>query len=394
MTPKSFRVLGLLAVLSLLLAACAGAQQTQAFPGLATDGELIYLAEGQHVRAVDVAGQVQRWQFPQQPSNAYGIFVSTPAVDGNLVVVASEGPAGSYSGAVFGLDRATGAQQWCLYFDNKAAGRLENQGCRLAAVPASRNLFGIGGAVDNRIIGGLTLAEGTVYFGMANGRVYAVDADTGQDLWFKESGRDVWSAPVVGEGAIYFGSLDHHIYALDPATGEELWSKDLGAAVAGTPTFDGERLYVGTFGSVLYALVAATGSEIWQRPAGNWVWDGPAVQGGTLYFTDVGGTIYAVDAETGQQQPWSQQPGGAMRARPAVTEEALFAGDRNGDLFRLDPANNGATVWDAPLEGNGQLLSTPVVLDDLVVVAPFGGNNRLVAYRTSGEFYWAFTPGN
>ena len=393
MSPKNLRVLGLLAVLSLLLAACAGAQQTQAFPGLTTDGELVYLAEGQHVRAVDVAAQQQRWQFPAEARAPYGVFVSTPAVADGLLVVASEGPAGSYSGAVFGVDPSNGAQLWCLVFDNKAASRLQDQGCKQAAVPASRNLFGIGGAVDNRIIGGLTLLDGTVYFGMANGRVYAVDAATGQDLWFVESGRDVWSAPVVTDEVVYFGSLDHHVYALDRASGEQLWAKDLGAAVAGTPTLDGDRLYVGTFASTLVALDAASGDELWRRAAGNWVWDGPTVVDGTLYFSDVGGTMYAVDADTGQQQVWTQKPGGNMRARPAASEDALYAGDRTGNLFSLNPAD-GAVGWTMKVNNAGQLLSTPVLLDDFVVVAPFGGNNRLEVYRTSGEFYWAFNPGN
>jgi outer membrane protein assembly factor BamB len=150
---------------------------------------------------------------------------------------------------------------------------------------------------------------------------------------------------------------------------------------------------VGTFGSLLYALDGASGDEIWQRPAANWVWDGPAVHEGTLYFSDVGGTVYAVEAETGQQQAWAQRPGAAMRARPAVSDQGLFAGDREGNLFRLDLAA-GTTNWGAPLEGNGQILTTPLVVNDLVVVAPFGGNNRLVVYRTNGEFFWAFTPGN
>lgn len=388
---KTFNLLGLLAVLALVLAACGGAQRTQAFPGLVSDGELAFLAEAQAVRAVTITSGQQRWQFPAPANNAFGVFVSPPAVDDAMVVVASEGPAGSYSGAVFGLDRATGAQQWCLIFDNKAATRLAEFNCHLADVPASRNLFGIGGAVDNRIIGGLTLVDGQVYFGMANGRMYAVDAATGQDQWYFETERDIWSAPVVSADTVYVGSLDHHIYAIDRASGDEVWKQDMGASVAGTPTLVDDTLYVGTFSSEMVALDAATGAEQWTFTAGNWVWDGPTVLDDTLYFSDVGGTVYALNAANGQQV-WAQKPGDTMRAHPAATQAALYAGDRSGNLFALDPSN-GSTRWQK--EMRGQLLATPLVAEGILVVAPFGGANLLEAYRAdTGDFAWAFTPGN
>jgi outer membrane protein assembly factor BamB len=100
-----------------------------------------------------------------------------------------------------------------------------------------------------------------------------------------------------------------------------------------------------------------------------------------------------VDAQTGQQQLWSQKPGGNMRARPAAAEGALYAGDRTGNLFGLN-ASDGTESWTMRVNNNAQILVTPVVLNDYVVVAPFGGNNRLEVYRPNGEFYWAFNPGN
>jgi outer membrane protein assembly factor BamB len=388
---KRFDVLGLLAALALVLTACSGAARTQAYPGLTTDGELVFLAEAQFVRAVDVTKQSQRWQFPAVPDNRkYGVFVATPAIGDDLIVVASEGPPGSYSGAVFGLDRATGAQRWCLIFDQKAATRMNGE-CRQAAVPAPNNPLGIA-AVDNRIIGGLTFYDGHVYFGMTNGRVYAVDAATGQDLWFAQSQRDVWSAPVVDEATVYFGSLDHHLYAVDRATGQPRWTKDFGASLAGTPTLHDGRFYVGTFASKLYALDAANGEEIWHFDTRNWVWDGPAVGDDLLYFTDVGGTVYALDPASGQQR-WAQTPGGSMRARPAAVGAALYAGDHNGRLYALKAAD-GTNLWEPKtLAGGGQLLVTPVLLGDFVVVAPFSGKNLLEVYHTNGDFYWPFAPG-
>ena len=393
---KRFHVLALLLAASLLLAACGGAQQTLAFPGLVTDGELVYLAQGQFVRAIDVPAQAQRWSFPTAAIPAFGLFVSTPAVDDEWVIVGSEGPAGSYSGAVFGLERATGVQRWCLVFDQKGADRLAAYNCQRAQGKEAAKLFGLfSGAVDNRVIGGIAIDDGQAYFGLANGTVYAVDAATGQQIWhYPGAERDIWSTPIVSDDMVYVTSLDHNVYALDRANGEEVWSKDMGATVAGTPTLVEDRLYVGTFGNALYALDAASGEDAWPAyQTSNWVWDGPAVQDGTLYFVDVGGTVYAVDAATGQKAWDPQKPGAAMRASPAVTPERLFSGDRSGNLFALNPAN-GALAWQNPVKVDGEILATPVIVGDYVVVAPYQGDNALESYTLDGNLYWPFKPGN
>jgi eukaryotic-like serine/threonine-protein kinase len=56
-----------------------------------------------------------------------------------------------------------------------------------------------------------------VYFGTESGRVYAVDADTGDVLWEWQTGNFVRASPVVIEGAVYIASGDGSIYAVGPA---------------------------------------------------------------------------------------------------------------------------------------------------------------------------------
>jgi eukaryotic-like serine/threonine-protein kinase len=183
-------------------------------------------------------------------------------------------------------------------------------------------------------------------------------------------------------------------YALDRATGREVWSKDMGATVAGTPTLVEDVLYVGTFGNALYALEAASGEDVWPAfKTANWVWDGPAVLGNVLYFTDVSGNVYAVNAASGQQAWAPQKPGAAMRARPAITPERLFTGDRSGNLFALNP-DSGGLAWQTPVKVDGQILATPVIVGDYVVVAPYQGDNALESYTLDGSLYWPFKPGN
>jgi outer membrane protein assembly factor BamB len=375
------------AVVALLAAGC-GPVQTQMWPGLATNDELAFVAQNQQVHAVRLADGTLAWSFPPQPNNAVGVFVSDPGVGEDIIVVGSEGPAGQYSGVLYGLD-LTGQQQWCLAFDQKGA---ERQNCPLATGGTQAGFLGLAPAVDNRIVGGITVADGSAYFGLANGAVYAVDTASGQDRWRFEADRDVWSAPLVRDSRVYVTSLDHHVYALEAETGRMAWSRDLGAAAAGTPTLssDGGRLYVGTFGSKLFALDTGSGEPIWSVDATNWVWSGPALDNGMLYFTDVAGTVFALDASTGNPTWEPVKPGGAMRARPGLTDELVLVGDRDGNLWALNKAT-GAEVWHQTLAG--RLLAAPLVVDDMVLVAPFQGENTLVAYSLAGDMVrWAFAP--
>ena len=42
--------------------------------------------------------------------------------------------------------------------------------------------------------------------------------------WVFSTGGMIWSRPIVSQNIVYIGSLDHKMYALDKNTGEELWS--------------------------------------------------------------------------------------------------------------------------------------------------------------------------
>jgi len=88
---------------ALALAAC-GPAASQTWPGLGTDGKLVYVAQGQQVHAVSVDTGLEAWKFPITPSNDTGQFVAEPSVSPTIVVIGSEGAAKSYSGILYGLE--------------------------------------------------------------------------------------------------------------------------------------------------------------------------------------------------------------------------------------------------------------------------------------------------
>ncbi len=382
-----FRLALLGLALPLLLAAC-GAPPASSWPGLSTDGQQAFIAYGTHVYAIDLDSAKQAWAHPVE-AGAGEQFYSNPGVGDGVIVAGSQGTLSQFHGVLYGLGE-DGRQKWCLAFDSVAGDRT---GCPTTPeAPQAINLLFINvlPAVDNRLIGGVTVAGDTAYFGMANDNFYAVDVDTGRHKWTFTTGGSIWAAPLVTDGLIYAASLDHFVYAINRETGRETWSTDLGAGIGGPPAELDGTLLVGTFGNEVVALDALTGDKRWSFPTENWVWGGIAVRDGLAYFADLSGNLYAVDV-AGGTQVWRQTLAGQIRSAPALDGDALYIGDLDGNLYARR-VSDGGELWTRQIEG--QLLTTPVVVAEKnqVLIAVHQGKNLLERYGLDGALLQPWAP--
>jgi outer membrane protein assembly factor BamB len=53
-----------------------------------------------------------------------------------------------------------------------------------------------------------------IYIGSFDGRLYALDARTGQEKWSFKTDGEVYSSPAVAGGVVYFSSTDGYLYAV------------------------------------------------------------------------------------------------------------------------------------------------------------------------------------
>ena len=65
-----------------------------------------------------------------------------------------------------------------------------------------------------RVVSSPAVANGVVYVGSGDSKVYALNAATGAILWTVCTGGPVTSSPAVVNGVVYIGSWDKHVYAL------------------------------------------------------------------------------------------------------------------------------------------------------------------------------------
>ena len=98
-----------------------------------------------------------------------------------------------------------------------------------------------------------TVSGGVVYIGSSDGHLYAIDGDTGTEVWSFTAG-PISASPAFSDGVVYVGSFDHNVYAVDTATGEERWRFGAEATVSSSPAVWEGVVYVGSQAGFLYAL--------------------------------------------------------------------------------------------------------------------------------------------
>ena len=129
--------------------------------------------------------------------------------------------------------------------------------------------------------------DGTLYTSGNWGRVYALNAATGEEIWTydpevpgswaRKACCDVVNRGVaVWKGLAFVGSLDGRLIALDAATGEPAWEQDTlidrrrAYTITGAPRIIGDRVIIGNGGAdygvrgYVTAYDAATGRQAWR----------------------------------------------------------------------------------------------------------------------------------
>ncbi len=149
------------------------------------------------------------------------------------------------------------------------------------------------------IVGGAVVAAGSLYFGGSDGRIYALDAATGDLEWEFETGDQIWSTPSVVGDTLYIGSFDKKVYALDVADGSQKWEFETEGTIVATPLVRDSTVYVGSFDRYLYALNADDGSLKWKTMSGNWFWAEAVADDSIVYASSIDGKVYALKAEDG-----------------------------------------------------------------------------------------------
>lgn len=257
-----------------------------------------------------------------------------------------------------------------------------------------------GHPTDGHVVANLLATPEFLYVPLSEGGVEALARPNLTQAWtFESPEHGTWAQPLLADDTLYVTSLDHNLYALDPESGEELWSVDLRGAVASTPFYSDGYLYVGSFARALFKI-STSGEIIAEYDTHDWVWGSPVLIDGVLYAADLGGYVYALEDNGDSFEPvWQarQVATRAIRATPVVSDDVIIVGSRDHNTYWID-RDTGTEIFRREMVGEvlaDMLLLEPGETLDIsepwVVVSTMSNEELLVAFTVSdGVRQWAY----
>jgi len=251
------------------------------------------------------------------------------------------------------------------------------------------------------------VANGIVYVGSNDGKLYAFDASCHsacQPLWSYPTGDRISSSPAIANRLVYIGSEDGNFYAFDAScrsSCQPLWSYPTGSSMNSSPAVANGVIYVSS--DKLYAFDASCRhacQPLWYA-TGHYISSpsSPAVANGVIYVGSWDDhKLYAFDTNCHSDcQPlWSYPAGWSISSSPTVANGIVYVGSEDSRVYAFDASCRSGCLplWSYPT-GLG-IYSSPAVANGVVYVG--SEDHKLYAFDTSChracQPLWSYTTGS
>ncbi len=333
--------------LALLAAGCARIDKPSGWarPTI-VDGTLYVSLDKGKLSALDAASYEPKWVFPAGDEFACGSgeprrrkldgIYGEPVVGEDLVYF------GAYDSRVYALNKNDGSCQWS--FDT-----------------------------GDPMVAGLVLDGDRLYAASTDGKLYILNADTGQEAVGAVEVGDAWASPLLSEdGQLYVPTMDGELWKFSTSPLDRSWTPPfkVDAGLLSMPVLGDEgTVVVGGIGRTLYGIDTKTREKKWSVDAGNWFWGEPVATDGTVFATNLSGAIYRIDSATGESRELYRADN-PIRAGAVLDTGALITVDTSGLVLFLNP-EDGTLIKDVDLKKG--VYSTPLVNEgELLVLARNG----------------------
>ncbi|MDP7391158.1 MAG: PQQ-binding-like beta-propeller repeat protein [Alphaproteobacteria bacterium] len=241
--------------------------------------------------------------------------------------------------------------------------------------------------------GGLAYEGGRVFMSTGFGKIIALRADNGAELWRRNLPGPSRSSPTVGGGRVFAVTIDNQTVAFNEESGKKLWthsgiSESAGLLGGGSPALVGNTVISPYSSGELVALRVTNGRVVWSDSlvavrrtdtlsTVAHIRGHPVVDRGVVYAISHSGRLVAIDLRTGARV-WDRSIGGSET--PWVAGNFIYVLSNQGDLYCLTRLG-GRVRWvqslpkyedpedkDGPIKWFGPVLAS----DRLMVVGNHG----------------------
>ncbi len=271
------------------------------------------------IRALDKKTGQLKWDYDIRKDGEQSQFHGDPLVTDELVIIGTDGKIGH----VYAFDRLTGAVRWKY--------RVNDWGVVSDVLRLKNNVYAV------------TLGDELVCLNLEDGKVKW----TFHSGYSNQTQNFHWtSTPAVLNDHIYFGGLDGIVYALDANSGKQIWKRDLGGRVTTSVAAHEHDLYVGTSKRHIYRLNSDSGDVLSDFPTDSEPrWSLVLVDDSLVVF--LGDEVLASIDLSLKKVRWSAEASKEWTsARPYLWHGAVLAGNRRelvafrslkGPIFAYSP---------------------------------------------------------
>ena len=240
---------------------------------------------------------------------------------------------------------------------------------------------------------GIALKDDKLYVTTGFGHVFALNKTNGEVVWNHDIKSPIRIAPTVDGDLVLVQTLDNGIYALNADTGNELWKDKLEEESTtiiggGAPAYNaGKDLVLAVFSNgQVQAYKASTGTPLWSE----WVVSSsstetisditsikanPIIDDDTAYIVGYNGPMVAIDIRTGAKI-WQKEI--SSSSQPWLAGNFLFVLTDDSDLVAINK-KDGKIVWTTIIpfadddEKSGVFTNGPILANDALLVTSSNG---------------------
>ena len=230
---------------------------------------------------------------------------------------------------------------------------------------------------------------GRVVAACSGGKVYALDAVTGETLWKTAANASFLGSPnyVAGDPGhfILIDQTEGILLAFHPETGEILWQSEAIDRCDGSPSVGTDFTAFGSCAAALHVFDHESGVMVRQIAVegDSQIAGGVAFDGDELFSGCRSGKIVRVNARTGETVWVNSDSDYEVFATPALDGEWVVAGSEDGKFYGID-RNTGATRWTFDTGGDPM---SPVIAGTRVLGAADG--TLYMLDLTEGRLLWS-----